>query len=82
MVVSEQWKAVCCRREAVLGTELDIVQFWSFDSALYTAVIRDVRTVTESVYCFHYVCLSVCLSASISAVPNGRIYVKFVWEFS
>jgi len=59
MMIGEQWKAVCCKRETVLGTEQDIVQFWCFDSVPYVAVFRDVCTVTESVYCFHYVCLSV-----------------------
>jgi len=31
-------------------------------------------------------CMSVCMNASISAVPTGRIYVKFFggfsWKFS
>ena len=58
------------------GIELDIVQFWSFDSAPYTAVFRDVRTAAESVHYFYYVRLSDRLSASNSAVPTGRIYVK------
>jgi len=40
MMVSQQWKAICCRRETVRGTELDIVQFWSFDRTPYTAVLR------------------------------------------
>jgi len=41
------------------GTEMDIVQFWSFDSAPYTAVFRDARTVTANVYCLLHVSLSV-----------------------
>ena len=57
-MIGEQWKAVCCRKETVRGTELDIVQFGSFDSATYTAVIRDVRAVAEGVYCFRHICLS------------------------
>jgi len=62
----------------VRGTELDIVQFCSFDSAPYTAVFRDVHTVKEGVHCFHHVYLSVCLTTSIIAVYTGQIYVKFV----
>jgi hypothetical protein len=68
-MIGEQWKAVCCRKETVRGTELDIVQFGSFDSATYTAVIRDVRAVAEGVYCFRHI----YLTASISAVHSGRI---------
>jgi hypothetical protein len=62
--------------ERVRGSELDIVQFCSFDNAPYTAVFREFRTVTESVLYFHHVCLSDRLSASISAVSTGRIDVK------
>jgi hypothetical protein len=53
-MIGEHWKAVYCRRECV---EQNWILF-SCDSAPYTAVFRDVRTVTESVHYFHLVCLS------------------------
>jgi hypothetical protein len=63
----DQWtmKAVCWRR--VRETELDIVQFWSCDSALYTAV--------SNVYC----CLSVCLSDSKYHCGSHRTDRREIW---
>jgi len=40
-------------------------------------VFRRVRIVAKSAYYFRHVYPSVCLSASISTAPTGRISVKF-----
>jgi len=58
----------------VRGTELDIVQLWSFDSALYTAVLGMFAQLQKASIAF---IMSVCLSASIITFPTGWIDVKF-----
>jgi len=76
-MISEQWKAVCCTSEC-------LEQNWIlFSSEVLTALcIRQcLGTFVQSQKASTALIMSVCLSASISAVHTGRIYVKFVEGF-
>jgi len=73
MMISEQWKGVLCRRECV-------EQNWILlGSAVLTAVcIRQfLGTFGQCQKASITFIMSVCLTASISAFPTGRIDVKF-----
>ena len=72
-------EAVFVMGETVRGTGLNIVQFWNYDSPSYAAVLGTfAQQQKESITFIVSVRLSDRLSASISAVPTGRIYVKTV----
>jgi len=73
MMISERWKAVCCRRDCV-------EQNWLlFSSEVLTALrIRQcLGTFAQSQKASITFIMSVCLTASTVAVPNGRIDVNF-----
>ena len=66
MMFSEQWKLFAVGETAWNRT--GYCSFLKLCSAPYMEVFRDVRTVSESVYCWHLVCLSDSLSSSRKTV--------------
>jgi hypothetical protein len=82
MMISEQWKAVCCRR-------LCVERNWIlFSCEVLTALpIQQVlgifaQWMKASNAFIVSICLSVYLTARISALPTRRVDVKFdLWDF-
>jgi len=80
MMISEQWTAVCCRRERECVEQNWIL--FSSDGLTAFCMQQCLGTFTQSqrasIAFIMSVCLFVCLTASISAIPIGRIDAKFM----
>jgi len=83
MMISEQWKAVCCN-----GGECVEQKWISWNSEVLTALLIQqflgmfTRQQKASFSSIVPLCLSDRLSVRISAVPTGRTYVKLFGGFS